>query len=210
MCNCKNNRLLHFSGVPHNAFKVEVSKGIILHLVEEITNWLPGDLVLLLPLQLILCIRLKSLISFLVQGRTIKWISMVWNIFIRVLICGKYLPCLVFYILHLLVFLSSFCPINTKAHMRAEGPNCILELKVLPEAEVFCSSLWDQIPATGMSQTWWLLKGKVWTCSEQFNNKNAVFILNKKFSGFHRQPTLSSHWISQRWCWYEGRGWFSD
>ncbi|XP_064373332.1 inactive cell surface hyaluronidase CEMIP2-like isoform X2 [Dromaius novaehollandiae] len=30
-------------GVPHNGFKVEVSKGIILHLVDEVTSWLPGD-----------------------------------------------------------------------------------------------------------------------------------------------------------------------
>ena len=32
-----------FSGVPHSGFKVEVSKGIILHLVDEVTSWLPGD-----------------------------------------------------------------------------------------------------------------------------------------------------------------------
>lgn len=32
-----------FSGVPHNGFEVEVSKGIILHLVDEVTSWLPGD-----------------------------------------------------------------------------------------------------------------------------------------------------------------------
>ncbi|XP_062439292.1 inactive cell surface hyaluronidase CEMIP2-like [Rhea pennata] len=30
-------------GVPHNGFKVEVSKGIILHLADEVTSWLPGD-----------------------------------------------------------------------------------------------------------------------------------------------------------------------
>ncbi|CAM9419115.1 unnamed protein product [Bubo scandiacus] len=30
-------------GVPHNGFKVEVSKGIILHLVDEVSSWLPGD-----------------------------------------------------------------------------------------------------------------------------------------------------------------------
>ncbi|KAM6301555.1 cell surface hyaluronidase CEMIP2-like [Podargus strigoides] len=30
-------------GVPHHGFKVEVSKGIILHLVDEVTSWLPGD-----------------------------------------------------------------------------------------------------------------------------------------------------------------------
>ncbi|XP_009884454.1 PREDICTED: transmembrane protein 2-like [Charadrius vociferus] len=30
-------------GVPHNGFKVEASKGIILHLVDEVTSWLPGD-----------------------------------------------------------------------------------------------------------------------------------------------------------------------
>ncbi|KAM9270481.1 cell surface hyaluronidase CEMIP2-like [Cariama cristata] len=30
-------------GVPHNGFKVEVTKGIILHLVDEVTSWLPGD-----------------------------------------------------------------------------------------------------------------------------------------------------------------------
>ncbi|XP_068000437.1 cell surface hyaluronidase CEMIP2, partial [Melanerpes formicivorus] len=30
-------------GVPHNGFKVEVSKGIILHLVDEVASWLPGD-----------------------------------------------------------------------------------------------------------------------------------------------------------------------
>ncbi|NWR69133.1 TMEM2 hyaluronidase, partial [Centropus unirufus] len=30
-------------GVPHNGFKVEVSKGIILHLVDEVTSWFPGD-----------------------------------------------------------------------------------------------------------------------------------------------------------------------
>ncbi|XP_059570591.1 cell surface hyaluronidase isoform X3 [Alligator mississippiensis] len=30
-------------GVPHNGFKVEVSKGIILNLVDDVTSWLPGD-----------------------------------------------------------------------------------------------------------------------------------------------------------------------
>ncbi|XP_066491514.1 cell surface hyaluronidase-like [Tiliqua scincoides] len=30
-------------GVPHHGFKVEVSKGIILDLVDEVTSWLPGD-----------------------------------------------------------------------------------------------------------------------------------------------------------------------
>uniref|UniRef100_K7FSZ3 hyaluronoglucosaminidase n=1 Tax=Pelodiscus sinensis TaxID=13735 RepID=K7FSZ3_PELSI len=30
-------------GVPHNVFKVEVSKGIILNLVDEVTSWLPGN-----------------------------------------------------------------------------------------------------------------------------------------------------------------------
>uniref|UniRef100_A0A8C3BJV4 G8 domain-containing protein n=1 Tax=Cairina moschata TaxID=8855 RepID=A0A8C3BJV4_CAIMO len=30
-------------GVPHNGFKVEVSKGIILHLVDDVRSWLPGD-----------------------------------------------------------------------------------------------------------------------------------------------------------------------
>ncbi|XP_065544871.1 inactive cell surface hyaluronidase CEMIP2-like isoform X6 [Lathamus discolor] len=30
-------------GVPHNGFKVEASNGIILHLVDEVTSWLPGD-----------------------------------------------------------------------------------------------------------------------------------------------------------------------
>ncbi|NXJ73451.1 TMEM2 hyaluronidase, partial [Trogon melanurus] len=30
-------------GIPHNGFKVEVSEGIILHLVDEVTSWLPGD-----------------------------------------------------------------------------------------------------------------------------------------------------------------------
>ncbi|XP_069722963.1 cell surface hyaluronidase CEMIP2-like isoform X2 [Phaenicophaeus curvirostris] len=30
-------------GVPHSGFKVEVSNGIILHLVDEVTSWLPGD-----------------------------------------------------------------------------------------------------------------------------------------------------------------------
>ncbi|XP_050165874.1 cell surface hyaluronidase-like isoform X1 [Myiozetetes cayanensis] len=30
-------------GVPHNGFKVEVTKGIIIHLVDEVTSWLPGD-----------------------------------------------------------------------------------------------------------------------------------------------------------------------
>uniref|UniRef100_A0A672UTU3 G8 domain-containing protein n=1 Tax=Strigops habroptila TaxID=2489341 RepID=A0A672UTU3_STRHB len=30
-------------GVPHNGFKVEASSGIILHLVDEVTSWLPGD-----------------------------------------------------------------------------------------------------------------------------------------------------------------------
>ncbi|NWX96773.1 TMEM2 hyaluronidase, partial [Nothoprocta ornata] len=30
-------------GVPHNGFKVEVSKGIVLHLADEVTSWLPGD-----------------------------------------------------------------------------------------------------------------------------------------------------------------------
>ncbi|NXS08129.1 TMEM2 hyaluronidase, partial [Neodrepanis coruscans] len=30
-------------GVPHNGFKVEASKGIILHLLDEVTSWLPGD-----------------------------------------------------------------------------------------------------------------------------------------------------------------------
>ena len=29
--------------MPHNGFKVEVSKGIILHLVDEVSSWLPGD-----------------------------------------------------------------------------------------------------------------------------------------------------------------------
>lgn len=27
----------------HNGFKVEVSKGVILHLVDEVASWLPGD-----------------------------------------------------------------------------------------------------------------------------------------------------------------------
>jgi len=39
----KKNGLFHFSGVPHNGFKVEVSKGIILHLVDDVRSWLPGD-----------------------------------------------------------------------------------------------------------------------------------------------------------------------
>ncbi|XP_074405861.1 uncharacterized protein LOC106629227 [Zonotrichia albicollis] len=56
-------------GVPHSGFKVEMSKGIILHLVDEVTSWLPGDLALSLTAQIILCIRLKSLISFLAQGK---------------------------------------------------------------------------------------------------------------------------------------------
>uniref|UniRef100_A0A7M4FFE8 hyaluronoglucosaminidase n=1 Tax=Crocodylus porosus TaxID=8502 RepID=A0A7M4FFE8_CROPO len=30
-------------GVPHNGFKVEVSKGITLSLVDDVTSWLPGD-----------------------------------------------------------------------------------------------------------------------------------------------------------------------
>uniref|UniRef100_A0A8C0IKN4 G8 domain-containing protein n=1 Tax=Chelonoidis abingdonii TaxID=106734 RepID=A0A8C0IKN4_CHEAB len=30
-------------GIPHNGFRVEVSKGIILNLVDEVTSWLPGD-----------------------------------------------------------------------------------------------------------------------------------------------------------------------
>uniref|UniRef100_A0A8B9TSW3 G8 domain-containing protein n=1 Tax=Anas platyrhynchos TaxID=8839 RepID=A0A8B9TSW3_ANAPL len=30
-------------GVPHNGFKVEVSKGVILHLVDDVRSWLPGD-----------------------------------------------------------------------------------------------------------------------------------------------------------------------
>ncbi|XP_053128836.1 cell surface hyaluronidase-like [Hemicordylus capensis] len=30
-------------GVPHHGFKVEVSKGIILDLMDEVTSWLPGD-----------------------------------------------------------------------------------------------------------------------------------------------------------------------
>lgn len=29
--------------MPHNGFKVEASNGIILHLVDEVTSWLPGD-----------------------------------------------------------------------------------------------------------------------------------------------------------------------
>lgn len=37
--------------------------------------------------------------------------------------------CLVFSILHLLVFLSSFFPVNTRAHMKAEGPEFILGLE---------------------------------------------------------------------------------
>ncbi|XP_041574292.1 uncharacterized protein [Taeniopygia guttata] len=59
-------------GMPHSGFKVEVSRGIILHLVDEVMSWLPGDLVSSLPVQIILCIGLKSLISFLVQGKTVK------------------------------------------------------------------------------------------------------------------------------------------
>ncbi|XP_074956626.1 cell surface hyaluronidase CEMIP2-like isoform X2 [Phalacrocorax aristotelis] len=31
------------TGVPRNGFKVEASKGIILHLADEVTSWLPGD-----------------------------------------------------------------------------------------------------------------------------------------------------------------------
>ncbi|XP_033922367.1 cell surface hyaluronidase-like isoform X2 [Melopsittacus undulatus] len=31
------------TGVPYNGFKVEASNGIILHLVDEVTSWLPGD-----------------------------------------------------------------------------------------------------------------------------------------------------------------------
>uniref|UniRef100_A0A8C3XJ17 hyaluronoglucosaminidase n=1 Tax=Chelydra serpentina TaxID=8475 RepID=A0A8C3XJ17_CHESE len=42
-----NFRVTAFSGwvkgVPHNGFRVEVSKGIILNLVDEVTSWLPGD-----------------------------------------------------------------------------------------------------------------------------------------------------------------------
>uniref|UniRef100_A0A8C8SWJ2 hyaluronoglucosaminidase n=1 Tax=Pelusios castaneus TaxID=367368 RepID=A0A8C8SWJ2_9SAUR len=30
-------------GVPHNGFKVEMSKGMILNLVDEVTSWLPGE-----------------------------------------------------------------------------------------------------------------------------------------------------------------------
>ncbi|CAM5145498.1 unnamed protein product [Eretmochelys imbricata] len=30
-------------GIPHNGFRVKVSKGIILNLVDEVTSWLPGD-----------------------------------------------------------------------------------------------------------------------------------------------------------------------
>ncbi|XP_061451544.1 inactive cell surface hyaluronidase CEMIP2-like isoform X2 [Rhineura floridana] len=30
-------------GVPHHGFKVEVSKGIVLDLVDDVTSWLPGD-----------------------------------------------------------------------------------------------------------------------------------------------------------------------
>ncbi|RLW03640.1 hypothetical protein DV515_00006398 [Chloebia gouldiae] len=36
--------------VPHSGFKVEVPRGIILHLVDEVTSWLPGDLVSSLPI----------------------------------------------------------------------------------------------------------------------------------------------------------------
>uniref|UniRef100_A0A674K9K3 hyaluronoglucosaminidase n=1 Tax=Terrapene triunguis TaxID=2587831 RepID=A0A674K9K3_9SAUR len=42
-----NFRVTAFSGwvkgIPHNGFRVEVSKGIILNLVDEVTSWLPGD-----------------------------------------------------------------------------------------------------------------------------------------------------------------------
>uniref|UniRef100_A0A452HPT8 hyaluronoglucosaminidase n=1 Tax=Gopherus agassizii TaxID=38772 RepID=A0A452HPT8_9SAUR len=30
-------------GIPHNGFRVQVSKGIILNLMDEVTSWLPGD-----------------------------------------------------------------------------------------------------------------------------------------------------------------------
>ncbi|CAM4611557.1 unnamed protein product [Lepidochelys olivacea] len=30
-------------GIPHNGFRVKVSRGIILNLVDEVTSWLPGD-----------------------------------------------------------------------------------------------------------------------------------------------------------------------
>uniref|UniRef100_A0A8B9TTC1 G8 domain-containing protein n=1 Tax=Anas platyrhynchos TaxID=8839 RepID=A0A8B9TTC1_ANAPL len=35
--------LLSLLWVPHNGFKVEVSKGVILHLVDDVRSWLPGD-----------------------------------------------------------------------------------------------------------------------------------------------------------------------